>query len=309
MNIKRHLAPVAGALLLVTGAASVALLGGGGAASAAGVPSSAFGLELNLAGNSAIPPTPAVSSADGALVTDSLATVPAAPLAQAGLVTVSAQNGAAKSAVADLDLVLTQGPLAELATIGAQLKPLCDALGQINLNAQLISQITDPVTGALLPQLFDPIIDNLAGTPIDLSLITAIDLGDVIPEDLGDLCDFALSGNLLGATAVEASCTGKTGATTIAKTDGLLASLIDTNKANSAIAIDGLLEVVVNRQTSNADGTFTVDALYVNLLDQVELTVASATCGEVTRDNTPEVSDESEAPSPAPVESHVPVTG
>lgn len=308
MKIKRHLAPVAGVLLLVTGAASVALLGGG-SASAAGAPSSAFGIELNLAGNSAIPPTPAVESTDGAPVSDSLVDVPAAPLAEAGVVTVSAQNGAAKSAVADLDLVLTQGPLAELATIGTQLQPLCDALGTINLDAQVIGQITDPVTGALLPALFDPIIDTLAGTPIDLSAITAIDLGDLLPEDLGDLCDFATSGNLLGATAVEASCTGDTGTTTIAATDGLLAALIDTNKANSRIAIEGLLEVVVNRQTSNADGTFTVDALYVNLLDQVELTVASATCGEVTRDNIPEVDDESDAPAPDPVETNIPVTG
>lgn len=308
MKKTRILASATSAVVLVTGATAFAVLGGGGTASAAGNPSSAFGIDLSLAGNAVVEKTPSVESADGKLVTDSLADIPLDPVAEAGVVTVSAENGAARSAVADLDVVLLDGALAPLATLGTQLKPLCDALDAIPIGT-IVNQITGP-DGSLLPAVLGPLVSNLSGTPINLSLITAIDLSDVLPAQLGDLCDFALSGNLLGATAVEASCTGDTGTTKLTLTDGLLASLIDTNKPNSSVAIEGVVEVTVNRQTKNADGTFTVDALYVNLLDQVELTVASATCGNVTRDGGPTtVPTESDAPTPTPVESHVPVTG
>lgn len=305
MKNTRTLASMAGALVLVSGVASLTLLGGGGA-SAAGQPSSAFGLELNLAGNAVIPPTPAVESTDGALTTDTLVDLPVDPLLDAGLVNVSAQNGAAEASVADLSLVGLDGPLAAVSELGTQLQPLCDALDQIPLGT-ITDQIIDPVTGTLLPALLQPIVDATAGTPIDLSLITALDLSAVLPDQLGTICDFALSGNLVGADAVTASCTGDTGNVVIEGLDGLVGSLVDTNKPNSAVAIDGLVEVVVNRQTANADGTFTVDALYVNLLDQLELTVASATCGEVA--GVTDTPDPSDAPTPTPTPTHVPVTG
>lgn len=299
MKKTRTLASVAGAVALVTGAASLTLLGGG-TATAAGEPSSAFGLDLSIAGNAVVETTPSVESTDGTLVTDSLADVPLDPIATAGVVTVSAENGKASSAVADLNAVLLDGALAPLTALGDQLEPLCDVLDQVPL-ADAVNQ----VTGTLQESLLGPLVEAVDPS-IDLSLLTALDLDELLPAQLGDLCDFALSGNLLGATAIEAACTGDTGTVTIEATDGLLASLIDTNEPNSAVAIPGVVEVVVNRQTSNADGTFTVDALYVNLLDQVELTVASATCGEVTND---EETDPSDAPTPTPVESHVPVTG
>lgn len=308
MKKTRILASATSAVVLVTGATAFAVLGGGGSASAAGIPSSAYGIDLSLAGNAIVETTPSVVSSDGKLVTDSLADIPLDPIAEAGVVTVSAENGAATAAVADLDVVLVNGALAPLATLGTQLKPLCDGLDQIPIST-ILSQITGP-DGSLLPAVLGPLVQATTGTPLDLSLITAIDLSKVLPAQLGDLCDFALSGNLLGATAVEASCNGQTGTTTLTLTDGLLASLIDTNKPNSSLAIDGVVEVTVNRQTKNADGTFTVDALYVNLLDQVELTVASATCGNVTSDGGPTTGPtESDAPTPTPVESHVPVTG
>lgn len=298
MKKTRTLASVAGALALVTGAASITLLGGGNAV-AAGVPSTAFGLDLSIAGNAVVEKTPFVESTDGTETTDSLADVPLAPVAEAGVVNVSAKNGAARASVADLSAVLLDGELAALDTLGEQLQPLCDVLDQVPL-ADAVNQ----VTGTLQESLLGPLVEAVDPS-IDLSLLTALDLSELLPAQLGDLCDFALSGNLLGASAVVAECTGDTGTTTIEGTNGLVASLVDTNEPNSAVAIPGVVEIVVNRQTKNADGTFTVDALYVNLLDQVELTVASATCGEVTSDrNSP-----SDAPTPTPVESHVPVTG
>lgn len=299
MKKTRTLASAASAVVLVTGAAAFAVLGGG-AASAAGEPSSAFGLDLTLAGNSVVDHTPAVESTDGKLVTDSLADVPLAPVAEAGVVTVSAKNGEARASVADLSAVLLDGQLAALDTLGEQLQPLCDVLDQIPL-ADTVNQVTGTLQTSLLGPLAEALDPN-----IDLSLLTALDLEELLPAQLGDLCDFALSGNLLGASAVVAECNGDTGTTTIEGLNGLVGSLVDTNEPNSSIAIPGVVEVTVNRQTKNADGTFTVDALYVNLLDAVELTVASATCGEVTSDGP---TDPSDAPTPTPVESHVPVTG
>jgi hypothetical protein len=304
MKKTRTLASVASALVLVGGGASLALLGGGGTAVAAGTPSSAFGLELNLAGNAAIPPTPFVESTDGTLVTNSLIDLPVAPLLDAGLVNASAENGKAEASVANLDVVLLEGPLAALDTLGEQLAPLCDVLDQIPVD-QLTGALTGP-NGNLLPDLLGPVVEAL-NPAIDLSLLTALDLSDVTSGQLGDLCDFATTGTLLGADAVTASCNGQTGNTVIEGTNGLVGSLIDTNTPNSSVAIPGVVEVTVNRQTKNADGTFTVDAIYVNLLDQLELTVASATCGLVSDDE--ETDDPSDAPSPTPIESHVPVTG
>lgn len=298
MKKTRTLASVAGALALATGAASVALLGGGNAV-AAGTPSSAYGLDLTLAGNAILDQMPKVESTDGSAIEDSLADVPLAPVAEAGVAVVSAENGAARASVADLGVVLLDGQLAALDTLGEQLAPLCDVLDQIPL-ADAVNQ----VTGTLQTSLLGPLADAL-NPAIDLSLLTALDLEELLPEQLGDLCDFALSGNLVGASAIVAECSGDTGTTTIEGLNGLIGSLVDTNEPNSSIAIDGVVEVTVNRQTANADGTFTVDALYVNLLDQIELTVASATCGEVTGDTT----DPSDAPTPTPIETNVPVTG
>ncbi|MFC5730782.1 MULTISPECIES: choice-of-anchor P family protein [Nocardioides] len=306
MKINRHLAPAAGALLLVTGAASVALFGGGTAASAAGEPSSAFGIALNIADNEAIPPTPFVESTDGSLVEDSAVDVPGAPLLEAGAMNVAAQNGQAKASVAELSVVLLDSEFAQLAELGTQLEPLCAALDNIP-----VEDIKDEATdedGTLAPDLFDPLVDEAAGHDIRLDLITALDFNDVLPDHLGAICDFAESGNLFGAAIVAAECNGDSGDVTVEFTNGLLPTLIDTNRANSAIEIPQLVKVTLNRQTNNADGTFTVDALNVTLFDQIDLTVASATCGEVTSDRGGDV-DPSEAPAPDPVETHVPVTG
>jgi hypothetical protein len=307
MKIKRHLAPAAGALLLVTGSASVALLGGGTAATAAGQPSSAFGISLTIADNEAIPPTPFVESTDGSLVEDSAVDVPGAPLLEAGVLNASAENGEARASVADLRVALLDGELAQLAQLGEQLQPLCDALDQIP-----IGDIKDGATdddGTLLPELLDPIVDGAAEGGVDLSLITALDLSDVTPDQLGVICDFAASGNLVGADLIVAECNGDRGDVTVEGLTGLVPSLIDTNRTNGAIEIPGLVNIVLNRQTSNANGTFTVDALYVELFDQIELTVSSATCGEVTRDRGGDVDPVDDAPAPDPVETHVPVTG
>lgn len=318
MKIKRHLAPVAGALLLVTGAASMALLGGGGAASAAGTPSSAFGIELVGAGNNVIPPTPAVESTDGSLVTDSLIALPPNPVVSGGVINASAENGHAVASVTDLGV--GDGLLAQLpAQLTTQLDTVC----------QQLSTALNPVTGPVQDTVVGPLVTQLdgvlaqvgsstAGTPIDLSALDALDITHLTNVQLDGLCD-VLSGaaRIVGAGTVEAECNGTTGTTTIADLRALgIPVNIDTSQANQKVAvgggqIPGLVDITVNKQTSNADGTFTVTALAVNLLGQIDLNVASATCGEVTRDapGGPDTPDEPDAPAPSPIKSHAPVTG
>ncbi|NYI43180.1 hypothetical protein BJ993_000260 [Nocardioides aromaticivorans] len=308
MKKTRTLASAAGAVVLVTGAASFAVLGGG-TATAAGEPSSAYGIALSIADNAVIgEDTIAVESTDGTLVKDSLIGLPDNPVASGGVINVSAENGKASSSVTDLgvgDGLLAQLP-AELTG------PLGDACDQIaGALDPVTGQINDALLGTLLPQigdLLDDISDATDGTPLDLSLLGALDLSELTDLQLGGLCD-VLAGDdqLVGADAVIAECTGDTGTTTITDLSALgLPVDIDVDEPNAKVEIPGLLTITANEQISNADGTFTVNALHVNLLGQVDLVVASATCGEVTSD---EETDPSDAPTPTPVESHVPVTG
>ncbi|GAA3552654.1 hypothetical protein [Nocardioides daeguensis] len=316
MKNKRHLAPVAGALLLVAGAATSAALLTGGSATAAGNPSSAFGLELSIAGNGVIPRTPAVTSTDGSLKSDSLIALPTNPVASGGIVNASAQNGAASASVADLavgqDLLKTIDPQG---TLTGQLNTACTQLvGQLG---PVLDPVNTQVLGPLLTQLqgvLDQVATSTKDTPLNLGALGALDISKLTNGELGGLCD-VLAGKLklVGAGAVEAKCTGDAGTTTIADLRALgLPVDVDTKLANQAIKIPSMagvppiIELVVNRQTANADGTFTVDALYLNVLDQIKLTVASATCGNVTtgRSLTP-----GDAPAPKPVKEHVPVTG
>lgn len=311
MKKTRILASVTSAVVLVTGATAFAVLGGGGSATAAGIPSSAFGLELEIAGNTAIDATPSVTSTDGKPVTDSLIALPSNPLVTGGVINASAENGKATANVAGLgvgDGLLSQLPAALTGPLGTACQQLTAVLnGPVGDITTGINQLISGPLGQALNQL----ATATGSAGIDLSALGALDLSKLLPEQLDGLCD-VLSGKtkLVGATAVEAQCTGDTGTTTIADLKALgLPVNIDTNKANASVSIPGLLTLTVNRQTKNADGTFTVDALYLNLLGQVDLTVASATCGNVTTDTGPTTPTETDAPTPTPVESHVPVTG
>ena len=308
MKIKRHLAPVAGALLLVTGAASLAVLGGG-SATAAGNPSSAFGLELTIADNTAIDKLPSVVSTDGSEVSDELIdTDTLNPLLSGGVVQVKAKNGSASANVTGLgvgDGLLSQLPTELTGQLESACKTLVDALGP------LTEPVDQQVVGPLLSQLngvLKSISDATDGSPLDLSLLGALDLGKLTSLQLNGLCD-VLAGKtkIVNAGTVIAECNGTTGKTTIADLRALgVPVTIPVTEPNAKVEIPGVVSITANEQVKNADGTFTVNALHVNLLGQIDLTVASATCGEVTAD-LPE--EPSQAPVPTPVESHVPVTG
>ncbi|MEZ0579002.1 choice-of-anchor P family protein [Nocardioides sp. MH1] len=306
--MKRHVTAVAGAALLTAAAASVALVGGSSTSTAAGTPSSAYG----IAASGVLPfdATPSVVSGDGSQVSDSAAAIPDNPLLTGGLLQVSAQNGHATSTVADL--AVGNGILAMLPDdLSGQLAPVCDALGQVPLD-----QATDPVTGDILEGALEDLLNQVGGSsPIDLSAITALDLSNLLPDDLTGLCDL-LSGDvgLVGAGAVQATCNGRTGTTTIADLTALgLPVDIDTEQANATTAIPGVVSLTVNRQTVNPDGTFTVDALVLDLFGQEDIVIASATCGRVTHDHRPHHPHHphhpGNPPSPTPVVTDLPVTG
>lgn len=293
--MKRQLKAGAGASLLLAAAASVALVGGADTASSAGVPSSAYGIAGE--GLIPIPPTPEAISTDGSLVEEEAIGVPVEGLADLGLITATAENDHATASVAQIDVT---GALLGSLGLDAALAPINDACDQLaaaagNLTAELggaledlvgqLGAVTDPITnGDLLanPELLDPLQD----------------LCDTL-EDLGQLIHIG---------AVEAECTGHTGTTKIGNIDLLGLPVVLPTGANQALsdgqlgALAPLVDLKLNTQTENADGTFTVTALELTLLDQITLSVASATCGHVSDATT-------NAPSPTPVETKHPVTG
>lgn len=300
--MKRHVTAAAGVALLTAAAATVALVGGSTTSTAAGTPSSAYGIAAT--GALPIDGTPTVVSTDGSEVTDSVVTVPDNPLLSAGVLEVSAANGAASSTVADLGV--GDGILAMLPDdLSSQLQPVCNGLDQVPLD-----QVTDPVTGDLVEGALEDALNQVSdSSPVDLGAVSALELGDLLPDELSGVCDL-LAGDtaLVDATAVEATCTGTAASTTIADLTALgLPVEVDTEEANATTEIPGVVSLTVNRQTDNEDGTFTVDALVLDLFDQEEVVVASATCGRVT--SAPQHHHPSDPPSPTPVVTDLPVTG
>lgn len=306
--MKKSLIAGLSATALVASAASVALMGGS-PATAAGEPSSAFGIEAT--GLIPIDATPFVESTDGSLVEDTLVDVPGDPVINAGVVNVGAENGHAYASVADI--TLGDGLLAELP---AELTgPLADGCTELtdalaDLEAELEGVVGEVEGGA--GELLGAINDATQDTPIDTSFLDEIN-DDLTGTELALLCD-VLAGDIPLATvgAVEAECNGDTGTTTVG--DITLLGGVDADvftTITSAVGVEDLLVITEKRTTDNADGTFTIDGLVVQLLPgtdaEAEIVIASATCGEITADAPP--TDEPDAPEPTPGPGDLPVTG
>lgn len=308
MKFKRQLAAVGGTLALVAAGASVALVGGLSSSNAAQAPSSAYGLVAT--GPIPIQKTPTVVSSDGKLATNSLVSLPTNPLLSGGILNVKAKNGYAHSDVADLGVV--GGGLnalaSQLSQLTSQLQPVCDALKQVPL-----SQVTGAVNsglGTIDLSVLTPILNAVSGgTGIDLSLVTAVDLSKLLPEDLTGLCAvLAGTASVVGADAVTTECHGHTGTFNVANLNLLgLPINVDTNQKNAKVEIPGVVKIETNRQTTNSDGSFTVDGIVIDLpiLQNQEIIVTSATCGRVST-RTPPTSN---APTPTPTHTRAPVTG
>ncbi len=313
--MKRELKAAIGATALLAGAATVVVVGGATSGSAAGTPSSAYGITASIAGNELLPPSPYVVSTDGQPVSSSLIEVPVPDLLNLGAVNAFAENNHATSSVATTSIngdILTTGALAP---VGDALTPILDQVGSIcdQLAAavpldQVASGLTDAVNqlgGALAP-LTQP--DN-GGVLTNTELLSSL---DPVCDTLDNL------GELITIGAVTAECTGKTGTSKVGDISllGLPVDLpLGINQALSDGALGALapiLDVKLNNQTTNADGTFSVTALSLDLLSAagdpvVHLEVGHVTCGQVTNDVTP--TEVPSAPQPTPIKMDVPVTG
>jgi hypothetical protein len=309
--MKKSLTAGLSAVALVASAASVALVSSStaNAQEFEGTPSSAFGIES--VGLIPIDAMPYVESADGELVTDQLAEIPGDPLLNVGLIEVEAANNYAKATVAGItvgDGLLAQLPeelTDALGEVCAGLEPLLDAGGEL-------TGTLNEVLGQIEAGVIDPLNEGTQESPIDIDLLNSLGLGELLPEDLSGLCD-ALTGGvaLVSAGVITAECNGDTGTSSIADLSSLLGLPLDVgSEPNSTAGIEGVLEITANRQTNNADGTFTVDALVVDLFDgELVLTEASATCGEVTAVTDVPNGPGPDAPTPVPGPGDLPVPG
>ncbi|MFK0244688.1 choice-of-anchor P family protein [Amycolatopsis azurea] len=123
----------------------------------------------------------------------------------------------------------------------------------------------------------------------------------------------------LSADVIEAECSDGKGSVSIAnlKVGGKTLKL-DQVAPNTTVPVASLLELTVNKQTKNADGTLTVTAVSAKLLGKTQtLDIASATCaksaGEKPEPPTKPGGDKPQpggkAPKPTPVPAHLDVTG
>ncbi|OXM53115.1 hypothetical protein CFP75_07945 [Amycolatopsis alba DSM 44262] len=121
----------------------------------------------------------------------------------------------------------------------------------------------------------------------------------------------------LSAEVIEADCRDGKGSVSIAnlKVGGKTIKL-DQVAPNTTVPVASLLELTVNKQTKNADGTLTVTAISASLLGRTQtLDIASATCAK-SQGDTPEPTKPGnkpqpggKAPKPTPVPAHLDVTG
>ncbi|WP_410659276.1 choice-of-anchor P family protein [Amycolatopsis sp. lyj-112] len=122
----------------------------------------------------------------------------------------------------------------------------------------------------------------------------------------------------LSAEVIKSECRDGKGSVSIAnlKVGGKTVEL-DQVPPNTTVPLAPLLELVVNKQTKNADGTLTVTAVSATLLGRTQtLDIASATCAKSPGD-TPEPPAKpgdkprpgGKAPKPTPVSAHLDVTG
>lgn len=66
------------------------------------------------------------------------------------------------------------------------------------------------------------------------------------------------------------------GATTVL---GVPTTLAANAAPNTTVTVDGIATITLNRQSTSADGTFTVDAIYIELIGSLQtITIASSSC-------------------------------
>lgn len=275
MKTRTSILAAAGTAVALTAAMVTAAAPG----QADGTTSSAFGLSAE--GPIPIEPMPTISSSDGRTRTSTAGSLPANPLVSADIAKLTAGNGTAGITLANV--ALGGDLLGELPEPPAELVEACNAL-------------TEQLPVGELPEFPDLGIPGVE-VPAD-------------PDQLATLCDTLLTppSSLLGAELIDVSCDGNEGDVRVAGLR-LLGQAIDvpSTAPNTEIPADPVLNVTINKQTRNADGSFTVAGVVVSIGDGAEvLTLGSATCGARAAGRAPA---QAPAEAPAPVTRDLPVTG
>lgn len=245
--------------------------------------SSAYGVAAQ--GPVAIPPSPSLESTDGSRQEKTEAEIPGDPLLNAKLGQLMAGNSEASVQLVDLAVLELDALPAELTDGVEQLRAQCQ-----NLPEEGTEKLPEELTEEEVP---------LAG---------GVGIDDLPADSLQQVCDLVLSpgDSLVSADVVEASCSGTSGSSRVT---GLKVSGVPVDVSggpnSKAVPENPLLDITMNRQKRNNDGSFTVDALAITIAGEQEITVGSATCGgPVQAQRAPQ-----EAPKPTPVPARVPVTG
>lgn len=110
--------------------------------------------------------------------------------------------------------------------------------------------------------------------------------------DLSSVKAVGLSNPMLTAEAVEATCEDGKGNSSLADAKLGDTALDVSVPPNTAVEVPGAASVVLNKQTTNDDGSLTVSAISINVDGVQTLDIASATCAPSSDDG-----EEGEAPT------------
>lgn len=147
----------------------------------------------------------------------------------------------------------------------------------------------------------------IAGNDVASTELAGVELGN----DMGSI----------SASVVKVACEGDTGTVYVAdlNLNGQQITLppADQNPVNETIDASPLAKITYNQQIQNADGTFTVNGLVIELLTDTEaaqkVVLGSATCGGPAGDDGGDDGDDNgdgpTATKPAPITTGLPVTG
>jgi hypothetical protein len=296
-QMRRHFGPTVLTIAAVTGLVTFSLVASSPAGTAAAKPSSAYG--ISATGQVPIAKTPYVESPDGKRHSSSALALPENALISLRAGTATAGNDSA--ALELFDLAVGQGALSAV-KLPPELQQSC-----ANLPATGADDL--PIPDLPLPDL---------GLPLP-----ALSTKDLPVKNLPDLCKLLLTppSSLLAIDSVNVYCTGDEGAVDIGSLTLLGQKIaVPSTKQSFTIPAAPLAKITVNEQTKNADGSFTITALTIDLGNGAEvIRLASATCAKQastpkpspTPSPTPTVpqTDQPPAPVPTPVKTHHAVTG
>ncbi|TIC84824.1 hypothetical protein E8D34_14000 [Nocardioides sp. GY 10113] len=315
MKTTRIAAGASTAALLAAAGLTIAVVGGSGSAGAATGSASATGLTLRI-GHHVLVDKPAVTWTGGSEVSDAALDLDTHGV-YAGVLNVAAGSGTASASLTDVSVGsdLFSG-LERLQRIFTQLHPVCGALARVDATA--VERKATGLHGLLDTDLLETVLNPKGAHPtdvLDLGKVTSIDLSQLTADDLYGTCAVETADTpLFGFSTLKTECVD--GAGTVKIADLTIAGTyhdIDVDDPNTGLGIPGLLTLEVNHQRANPDGSLTVDGLYVNVADEVELAVSTATCGaRAAAPPAPPAPAGTPPPAPVPtsaVTTHAPVTG